>query len=190
MCEPIFEKPLKEISFGHFLVTLFQTAREFDMEVQPQLVLLQKTLLNIEGLGRQLYPDLDLWNTAKPFMERWMEQRVGPAAVLRQFSTYAPELIEQLPRLPELIIGASQGLRRLDKVRARATRGDESAGVADRESGAQEVAAGAGSARRCSSSAARCFGRPVAHALQTGEPLPITVGVLAAVLGSMLIARA
>ncbi len=115
VCEPIFEKPLKDISFGHFLISLFQTAREFDMEVQPQLVLLQKTLLNIEGLGRQLYPDLDLWHTAKPFMERWMEERVGPAALLRQFRTYGPELIEQLPRLPELIIGASHGLRRIDK---------------------------------------------------------------------------
>ena len=77
VCEPIFEKPLKEISFGQLLLRLFQTARRFNMEVQPQLVLLQKTLLNIEGLGRQLYPDLDLWKTAKPFLEQWMEEQVG-----------------------------------------------------------------------------------------------------------------
>ncbi len=189
VCEPIFEKPLKEISFGHFLVTLFQTAREFNMEVQPQLVLLQKTLLNIEGLGRQLYPDLDLWNTAKPFMERWMEQRMGPAAVLRQFSTYAPELIEQLPRLPELIIGASQGLRRLDKV-AR-----EQRAVMNRLATLLEDQQRKGRGRRWLGATLLVVSggflwSPVAHALQTGEPMPITVGVLTAVLGSMLIAKA
>ena len=188
VCEPIFEKPLKEISFGHFLVTLFQTAREFNMEVQPQLVLLQKTLLNIEGLGRQLYPDLDLWHTAKPFMERWMEQRMGPTAILRQFSTYAPELIEQLPRLPELIIGASHGLRRLAD-RAGTTRGDESAGRDHGDAGTQEPGPPVDRCDVLVASGAFLWA-PVAHALQTGEPMPITVGVLAAVLGSMLIARA
>ncbi|MCO6728907.1 ubiquinone biosynthesis regulatory protein kinase UbiB, partial [Streptomyces sp. CHA16] len=71
VCEPIFEKPLKDISFGQLLLRLFQVARRFNMEIQPQLVLLQKTLLNIEGLGRQLYPDLDLWSTAKPYLEKW-----------------------------------------------------------------------------------------------------------------------
>ncbi len=189
VCEPIFEKPLKEISFGHFLVKLFQTAREFDMEVQPQLVLLQKTLLNIEGLGRQLYPDLDLWHTAKPFMERWMEARVGPAALLRQFSTYAPELIEQLPRLPELIIGASHGLRRLDKF-AR-----EQRVVMNRLASMLETQQRRGRVRRWLGAAllvvsGAVLWTNVAHALAAGEPLPITVGVLAAVIGSMLIARA
>jgi ubiquinone biosynthesis protein len=116
VCEPIFNKPLSEISFGHFLITLFQTARRFDMEVQPQLVLLQKTLLNIEGLGRQLYPDLDLWHTAMPFMERWMAQRAGPVAVLRQVADRTPELLEQLPHLPGLILEAGRQLRRLDGV--------------------------------------------------------------------------
>jgi len=77
VCEPIFEKPLNEISFGNVLLRLFQTARRFNMEVQPQLVLLQKTLLNIEGLGRQLYPELDLWKTAKPFLERTMSEQLG-----------------------------------------------------------------------------------------------------------------
>ncbi|HEN8801771.1 ubiquinone biosynthesis regulatory protein kinase UbiB [Pseudomonas sp. CM25] len=95
VCEPIFEKPLKDISFGQVLMRLFQTARRFNMEVQPQLVLLQKTLLNIEGLGRQLYPDLDLWSTAKPFLERWMRERMSPKAVLGNVYSQA----EQLPHL-------------------------------------------------------------------------------------------
>lgn len=83
VCEPIFERPLKEISFGHLLLRLFQTARRFNMEVQPQLVLLQKTFLNIEGLGRDLYPELDLWKTAKPFLQRWMDEQVGVRALMR-----------------------------------------------------------------------------------------------------------
>ncbi len=103
VCEPIFEKPLKEISFGQLLLRLFQTARRFNMEVQPQLVLLQKTLLNIEGLGRQLYPDLDLWKTAKPFLENWMEEQVGPRALLRNLKDDMPYLIEKMPEMPGLI---------------------------------------------------------------------------------------
>ncbi|VVN13551.1 putative protein kinase UbiB [Pseudomonas fluorescens] len=98
VCEPIFEKPLKDISFGQVLMRLFQTARRFNMEVQPQLVLLQKTLLNIEGLGRQLYPDLDLWSTAKPFLERWMRERMSPKAVLGNIYSQA----EQLPHLADM----------------------------------------------------------------------------------------
>ncbi|HHJ34742.1 MAG TPA: ubiquinone biosynthesis regulatory protein kinase UbiB [Gammaproteobacteria bacterium] len=103
VCEPIFERPLKEISFGQLLLRLFQTARRFNMEVQPQLVLLQKTLLNIEGLGRQLYPDLDLWKTAKPFLERWMEEQVGVRALLRNLKDDLPYLIEKMPEMPGLI---------------------------------------------------------------------------------------
>lgn len=103
VCEPIFERPLKEISFGQLLLRLFQTARRFNMEVQPQLVLLQKTLLNIEGLGRQLYPDLDLWKTAKPFLERWMEDQVGVRALLRNLKDDMPYLIEKMPELPGLV---------------------------------------------------------------------------------------
>ena len=114
VCDPIFAKPLSEISFGHFLVELFQTAARFDMEIQPQLVLLQKTLLYIEGLGRQLYPQLDLWQTAKPFMEAWMRERIGPLAVLRGFTERAPEFLEQLPRLPELIIDTGRKLNALE----------------------------------------------------------------------------
>ncbi len=103
VCEPIFERPLKEISFGHFLLRLFQTARRFNMEVQPQLVLLQKTLLNIEGLGRDLYPDLDLWKTAKPFIERWMHDQVGVKALVRGVQTYLPQFLEKLPETPMLL---------------------------------------------------------------------------------------
>ncbi|HET19280.1 MAG TPA: ubiquinone biosynthesis regulatory protein kinase UbiB, partial [Chromatiales bacterium] len=100
--EPIFQRPLREISFGHFLLRLFQTARRFDMEVQPQLVLLQKTLLNVEGLGRQLYPDLDLWTTAKPFIERWMRERIGPKAALNKLREELPRTLALLPELPRL----------------------------------------------------------------------------------------
>ncbi|PSW02615.1 ubiquinone biosynthesis regulatory protein kinase UbiB, partial [Photobacterium rosenbergii] len=103
VCEPIFEKPLAEISFGHVLLNLFNTARRFNMEVQPQLVLLQKTLLYVEGLGRQLYPQLDLWDTAKPFLEDWMSRQVGPQAVIDGVKTRAPFWAEKLPELPELL---------------------------------------------------------------------------------------
>jgi len=103
VCEPIFNKPLSEISFGHFLLNLFQTARRFDMEVQPQLVLLQKTLLYIEGLGRQLYPELDLWATAKPYLERWMEQQVGPKAFARKLKKNLPMITEYAADMPILM---------------------------------------------------------------------------------------
>ena len=103
VCEPIFAKPLKEISFGQLLLRLFQTARRFNMEVQPQLVLLQKTLLNIEGLGRQLYPDLDLWKTAKPILEHWMKERMSLSAALNTLQKEAPNWIHTLPALPRLL---------------------------------------------------------------------------------------
>lgn len=103
VCEPIFEKPLGEISFGQLLLYLFQTARRFEMEVQPSLVLLQKTLLNIEGLGRQLYPQLDLWSTAQPFLENWIRERYSPISVLKQFQKHAPGWIEHMPQIPDLI---------------------------------------------------------------------------------------
>ncbi|HKN04924.1 MAG TPA: ubiquinone biosynthesis regulatory protein kinase UbiB [Buttiauxella sp.] len=103
VCEPIFEKPLAEISFGHVLLNLFNTARRFNMEVQPQLVLLQKTLLYVEGLGRQLYPQLDLWKTAKPFLESWIKDQVGIPALIRSLKEKAPFWIEKMPELPELM---------------------------------------------------------------------------------------
>lgn len=111
VCEPIFEKPLKDISFGHFLLRLFQTARRFNMEVQPQLVLLQKTLLNVEGLGRQLYPELDLWSTAQPFLESWMRKRIGPAGLIKSLQTHLPSWLEQSPEMPQLVHDALLQLR-------------------------------------------------------------------------------
>lgn len=111
VCEPILEKPLKDISFGQVLLGLFQTARRFNMEVQPQLVLLQKTLLNIEGLGRQLYPELDLWSTAKPYLEQWMKERAGISGLWESLKRQAPELSHQLPELPVL---AHQALTRME----------------------------------------------------------------------------
>ncbi len=103
VCEPIFERPLKDISFAQVVLRLFQVARRFHMEVQPQLVLLQKTLLAIEGLGRQLYPELDLWATAKPFLEKWLRDQAGPKAILHQLKQNIPFLTEQLPHMPRLI---------------------------------------------------------------------------------------
>jgi len=103
VCEPIFERPLKEISCAQMLMRLLQTAGRFNMTVQPQLLLLQKTLFNIEGLGRQLYPDLDLWLTAKPFLESWIKQQLGPRALWRKVRDNAPYWAERLPDLPDLI---------------------------------------------------------------------------------------
>ena len=102
VCEPIFNKPLAEISFGQVLVNLFSTARRFNMEVQPQLVLLQKTLLYIEGLGRQLYPQLDLWKTAKPFLENWVKEQMGIKAVFTKIKDNIPFWNEKLPEIPDL----------------------------------------------------------------------------------------
>ncbi len=106
VCEPIFEKPLKDISFGEALVTIFRIARRYNMPVQPQLVLLQKTLLNIEGLGRQLYPELNLWDTAHPFLEEWIKQRYHPKTLWKEFQYYAPEWLEKLPEIPQLAVSA------------------------------------------------------------------------------------
>ncbi len=106
VCEPIFQKPIRDISFGMLLLQLFRTASRFNMQVQPSLVLLQKTLLNVEGLGKQLYPDLDLWQTAMPFLENWQKERLSPFANLRKFKDKLPEWIEQVPEVPELIFAA------------------------------------------------------------------------------------
>jgi len=103
VCEPYFDRPLKEISLGMLLMRLFQTSRRFQVEIQPQLVLLQKTLLNIEGLGRELDPDLDLWATAKPFLEQWMLGQVGPQKLLEQMAAQAPHYAKLLPELPALL---------------------------------------------------------------------------------------
>ena len=103
VCEPVFDRPIKEISFGRVLLRLFQTSRRFNIEVQPQLVLLQKTLLNIEGLGRQLDPDLDLWVTAKPFLERWMSEQIGWRGFARRLREEAPAWTIAMPQMPRLV---------------------------------------------------------------------------------------
>jgi len=103
VCEPIFERPQREISFGQLLLRLFQTARRFNINIQPQLILLQKTLLNVEGVGRQIYPDLDLWTTAAPFVERWLKQQVGFKAFFRRMRENLPYWLEKMPEIPDLI---------------------------------------------------------------------------------------
>lgn len=111
VCEPIFQKPLKDISFGMMLLQLFRTASRFNMEVQPSLVLLQKTLLNVEGLGKQLYPDLDLWENALPFLEQWQRERLSPIANLKKISEKFPEWLEALPEIPELVFETLQEVK-------------------------------------------------------------------------------
>jgi ubiquinone biosynthesis protein len=103
VCEPIFEKPLKDISFGKLLIRLFQTSRKFNMEVQPQLTMLQKTLLNVEGLGRDLDPDLDLWKTARPFLEKWLKEQTGPKNILKVIKKEIPQWVTLLPELPKVL---------------------------------------------------------------------------------------
>lgn len=123
VCEPIFEKPLGEISFALLLIRLFQTARRFDMQVQPSLVLLQKTLLHIEGLGRELYPELNLWNTAQPFLQRWLKERYSPCGLYQRARKHLPAVLEQLPQLPALL------LQNLEPTRPQHTNNEQQAAV-------------------------------------------------------------
>ena len=116
VCEPIFERPLKDISFGQLLMRLFQAARRFNINIQPQLILLQKTLLNIEGVGRQLYPDLDLWTTAAPFLERWLKQQVGVKAFIRRVRDNLPSWSEKLPEIPGLVYDVLTEVRQQNEV--------------------------------------------------------------------------
>ncbi|MBL4631462.1 MAG: ubiquinone biosynthesis regulatory protein kinase UbiB, partial [Paraglaciecola sp.] len=113
VCEPIFQKPLEEIEFSNVLLQLFNTARRFNMVIQPQLVLLQKTLLYIEGLGRQLYPQLDLWKTAKPFLENWMKEQIGPKAMYQKISANLPYWSEKLPEIPDLVYDTLKQVKKL-----------------------------------------------------------------------------
>ncbi|MFW6092943.1 MAG: ubiquinone biosynthesis regulatory protein kinase UbiB [Pseudomonadota bacterium] len=189
LCEPIFARPLHEISFGLFLVQLFDTARAFEMEIQPQLVLLQKTLLYIEGLGRELYPELDLWETAKPYMERWMAEHVGPAAALREFAEHAPQLIEQLPRLPALIVRTGTQQKRTERVLER-----QGAAIRALE---QRLDRTERRARQRRLSGAALLGvavvllwAPITDALGAGNQLGAMAGLVSAVLGSLLLLRA
>ncbi|MEE8077680.1 MAG: ubiquinone biosynthesis regulatory protein kinase UbiB [Pseudomonadales bacterium] len=189
VCEPIFAKPLNEISFGQFLVQLFHTARQFDMEVQPQLVLLQKTLLYIEGLGRELYPELDLWETAKPFMESWMTDHVGPAAALREFAEHAPELLAQLPQLPAAVLNANIKLKSLERSFSR-----HSQELATLEKRLDSLTR-AGRVRRTSGAgllllATVLLWNPLAQSLNSAEQFGAIAGLLSAVLGTLLLIRA
>ncbi|HEX7037621.1 MAG TPA: ubiquinone biosynthesis regulatory protein kinase UbiB [Pseudomonadales bacterium] len=188
VCEPIFAKPLREISFGVFLVKLFDTARALDMEIQPQLVLLQKTLLYVEGLGRQLYPDLDLWETAKPFMERWMAEHVGPLAALREFAEHAPAILAELPRLPALMARTGSELRQIERtvdrqarylreIDARLARIDRRSRVR-RFSGATLLIA-----------ATALLWAPISESMQAGNELGTLVGLVSAAIGTLLLVR-
>lgn len=115
VCEPIFAKPLSEISFGQVLLNLFNVAREFNMQVQPQLVLLQKTLLYIEGLGRQLYPQLDLWDTAKPFLQNWLDEQMGVKALVKNLKANLPYITENLPHFPAVLMEALKQQKQIRK---------------------------------------------------------------------------
>ena len=108
VCEPIYNKPLKEISFAQVLLRLFETARRFDMQVQPQLILLQKTLFNIEGLGRQLYPELDLWKTAQPVLREWMRERTSPRTIFREIRAHLPDALLTLRQIPQIVQTATR----------------------------------------------------------------------------------
>jgi len=118
LCEPIFSKPLGEISLAEILLNLFVTARRYDMRIQPSLILLQKTLLHVEGLGRSLYPDLDLWNTALPFLKRWSEKNFGPLGVAKALASDIPKIAEQMPLLPDRLRRLYQVIDSLDKPRS------------------------------------------------------------------------
>jgi ubiquinone biosynthesis protein len=109
VCEPIFDRPLKDISFGRILLRLFEISRRFNVQIQPQLILLQKTLLNVEGLGRQLYPELDIWSTASPILRQWMRERVSIGSLARSLRSHAPELLEAARGLPLLLAGLARG---------------------------------------------------------------------------------
>jgi ubiquinone biosynthesis protein len=114
--EPIFDRPLKDISFGRILLRLFEISRRFDMQIQPQLLLLQKTLLNVEGLGRELYPELDIWSTASPILREWMRERTSFGALWKSVRAHAPEVLELVRSLPALLAaqvrrGAEPALR-------------------------------------------------------------------------------
>ncbi|MDI5986341.1 ubiquinone biosynthesis regulatory protein kinase UbiB [Halomonas sp. M4R5S39] len=180
VCEPILEKPLKDISFGQVLLGLFQTARRFNMEVQPQLVLLQKTLLNIEGLGRQLYPDLDLWRTAKPYLEQWMKERAGASGFWDSLKRQAPELTRQLPELPVL---AHQALSRIEHEHRQRHR------QAEAMSGIRSLLQRQGSSRRRLRLGLLLLAMALAWQpltqWATGQPWPV---VAAAVIGVLLLA--
>ena len=186
--EPIFAKPLDEISFGEYVLTLFQTASKFEMEIQPQLVLLQKTLLYIEGLGRQLYPKLDLWETAQPFMERWASQHLGPASVVSQWLEAGPELWQQLAQLPVQLNHNQRELQllkqQLNEQHRSTSRMEELLQKQHRKARLKQVA-GVGFI----AVSMYLLWQPLAAGLAQGE-LAMLAGVASALLGSALVVRA
>ena len=188
VCEPIFARPLAEISFGDFVVELFQAAAQFNMEIQPQLVLLQKTLLYIEGVGRQLYPQLDLWETAAPFMEAWAEERFGPAALVNDWLRAGPGLWQQFARLPTILRDGQADLRQLKRQMV-----EQRAGVTRLEAALQRQnrsrryrrTAGVGLV----AASILLLWQPLASGLASGD-LAMLGGVVSAFLGSALLVRA
>jgi ubiquinone biosynthesis protein len=182
VCEPIFNKPLKEISFGHVLIRLFETARRFDMQVQPQLILLQKTLLNIEGLGRQLYPDLDLWKTAQPILNDWVRDRIGPKALVTSFRQHWPDLAEALKVAPVL---AQRAIRQAydEDLRIRT----ESPAIQELR---EEMSAGQARMRGVVAGAAALLGGVLWLGLDVLPQWPGIVATLAGTLGLLVALRA
>lgn len=180
VCEPIFQKPLAEISFGKVLISLFQTAQRFNMEVQPQLVLLQKTLLNIEGLGRQLYPELDLWQTAHPYLERWLKNRFHPKTLLKEFKRYAPEWMEKLPEVPAAILNNVESFQKLSdlapQLQQAANDYQQAKGKQQRRFYITIASIGTGAAALISQSPSAL------HYIDTLSPLSIGLGLLAIAL--------
>lgn len=173
VCEPIFEQPIKEISIGKLLFRLFQTATEFQINIQPQLILLQKTLLNVEGLARELYPDLDLWQTARPILEKWMKTQVGPKAFLRKLKTYSPYFLEKLPDIPDLLYSALSKQASMDSVYSYGDMGDTGTGA--RHKGHRESVGFA--ANRLASHNARYLRYTVSLSILLGLSLAI-IGIL------------
>ena len=185
VCEPIFARPLKEISFGRLLMRLLRVAHRFDMEVQPQLLLLQKTLLNIEGLGRRLYPDLDLWESAKPLLEQWMDRQLGVQAAWRSLRRQAPRWGEILPTLPSLVHEVLQQARRGHLQVEIASRDVERMRREIRHGNRRTVRAVVGSALIVS--AVLCAGAGAPGPLLGGAPL---LGWVLGVLGAALVLAA
>jgi len=184
VCDPIFAKPLAEISFAEFVVKLFRTAGQFNMELQPQLALLQKTLLYIEGLGRALYPQLDLWQTAQPFVQRWVADRLNPLTAIIDWLSSGPDSWQSLLRLPETIETLQHDVASLE------TR------VARQNLYLQTHMSGRGSQRLKRYSGAGLIlaslillWRPLWEGISTGDDISMLAGIVSALLGSALVVR-
>jgi len=188
VCDPIFAKPLAEISFGEFVVELFKTAGQFNMEIQPQLVLLQKTLLYIEGLGRQLYPQLDLWKTAQPFIGQWVGKRFGPATLLSDVLSKGPEFWSQLVRLPATLNDNAIVMRNFKAQFAHQQRSiDSIEKQLKKRDNRRHWKQGAGTALVATS--VWMLWQPLAQGLGSGD-VTMLAGVASALLGSALIVKA